>query len=148
MLAKFTRNKLLDYGRLFFRLSTSAPTDPQQQSAINEPKVELQLSDSCVERLRSVASSEQCLRVLVDSGGCSGFEYKFELVNRAAIDPVEDRIVERNGAAIVVDRLSLDFISGATIDFQAELIKSAFRVVDNPRAAKGCSCGVSFSLKS
>lgn len=91
----------------------------------------------------------------MDSGGCSGFEYKFSL--EPAVAAVEgegsgsgeeaDVVVEAGGASVVVDALSLDFVKGATLDFQEELIRSAFKIVSNPIAEKGCSCGSSFAVK-
>uniref|UniRef100_A0A915JDI4 Iron-sulfur cluster assembly 2 homolog, mitochondrial n=1 Tax=Romanomermis culicivorax TaxID=13658 RepID=A0A915JDI4_ROMCU len=107
----------------------------------------INITDSCAQKLNKIAASGVCLRILVDSGGCSGFEYKFELVEKDKIDPKDDVIFEKSGAKVVVDNLSLDFLNGATIDYQEELIKSAFKIVNNPKAAKGCSCGASFSLK-
>lgn len=57
------------------------------------------------------------------------------------------RVFEKDGVKVVVDSMSLDFLHGSTIDYEEELIRSAFRVTSNPQASQGCSCGVSFSLK-
>lgn len=59
----------------------------------------------------------------------------------------EDRVIERDGAAVVIDETSLEFLQGSTIDFHRELIRAGFRIIDNPKAEGGCSCGVSFSVK-
>lgn len=107
---------------------------------------EITLTDRCAERLKRVAGENECLRILVDSGGCSGFEYKFELVDCNKLDK-DDKIFEKNGAKVVVDDLSLNFMRGSVVDYTEELIKAAFRIVTNPKAAKGCSCGSSFALK-
>uniref|UniRef100_A0A5S6QZH0 Iron-sulfur cluster assembly 2 homolog, mitochondrial n=1 Tax=Trichuris muris TaxID=70415 RepID=A0A5S6QZH0_TRIMR len=105
----------------------------------------LNITEKCAERLRRIASANELLRILVDSGGCAGFEYKFDLVNEVNRD--EDVVFERNGARVVVDKLSLQFLNGSTVDYQEELIRSSFRIIENPIAERGCSCGTSFALK-
>jgi iron-sulfur cluster assembly accessory protein len=82
------------------------------------------------------------LRVAVEAGGCSGFSYKFDLVDDA--DP-DDLRVERDGAAAVVDVMSLALLNGSEIDFVDELAGAEFRV-RNPNARSSCGCGVSFSI--
>ena len=98
-----------------------------------------------MQQLQKVAGSTgTMLRVMVDGGGCSGFQYKFELDSTVHQD---DRVFERGGARVVVDQLSLSMMSGATIDHHQELIRSSFRVINNPKSEQGCSCGASFALK-
>jgi iron-sulfur cluster insertion protein len=82
------------------------------------------------------------LRVAVDGGGCSGFQYRFDLVDSAELD---DLRVERDGAAALVDSVSLDMLRGSVIDFADELAAAEFRV-RNPNAKSSCGCGVSFSI--
>jgi len=82
------------------------------------------------------------LRVAVEAGGCSGFSYKFDLVHAADADDLK---VERDGAAAVVDMVSLALLNGAEIDFVDELAGAEFRV-RNPNARSSCGCGVSFSI--
>jgi iron-sulfur cluster assembly accessory protein len=109
---------------------------------------ELNLSDSCVRRLQAVLKDQsERLRVFVEGGGCSGFQYKFTIESKNNINKEQDQIFERQGVGIVVDKDSLELLKGSTIDYQEELIKSSFRVISNPNAEQGCSCGTSFSIK-
>jgi len=103
------------------------------------------LSESAANRLHAIAMREgrpMMLRVAVEAGGCSGFSYKFDLVDAA--DP-DDLKVERDGAAAVVDVVSLALLNGSEIDFVDELAGAEFRV-RNPNARSSCGCGVSFSI--
>jgi len=103
------------------------------------------LSPAAARRLKAIAAEEGrplMLRVAVEGGGCSGFQYKFDLVERAEDD---DLRVERDGAAALVDVVSLALLNGAEIDFADELAAAEFRV-RNPNAKSSCGCGVSFSI--
>ncbi|NXT49895.1 ISCA2 protein, partial [Pluvianellus socialis] len=102
------------------------------------------LSESCVKRLLEITEGSEFLRLQVEGGGCSGFQYKFSL--DTVINP-DDRQGHRGGARVVVDVDSLAFVKGSMVDFSQELIRSSFQVVSNPQAEKGCSCGTSFSVK-
>ncbi|NWW82971.1 ISCA2 protein, partial [Climacteris rufus] len=108
------------------------------------------LSESCVKRLLEISEGSEFLRLQVEGGGCSGFQYKFSL--DTVINP-DDRQGQRGvvvvwcGARVVVDVDSLAFVKGSMVDFSQELIRSSFQVVSNPQAEKGCSCGTSFSVK-
>jgi iron-sulfur cluster assembly accessory protein len=82
------------------------------------------------------------LRVAVTGGGCSGFQYNFVLENDKLAD---DLVIERDGATVLVDPVSLDFLKGAEIDFVDDLIGAAFKV-NNPNATSSCGCGTSFSV--
>jgi iron-sulfur cluster assembly accessory protein len=108
------------------------------------PSSDIHITSRCVSRLRTIATDGECLRVTVDGGGCSGFEYKLALDRNITND---DECFERDGVRVIVDRMSLDYMRGATIDYVDELMRSTFRVVNNPVAEKGCSCGSSFALK-
>jgi iron-sulfur cluster assembly accessory protein len=109
---------------------------------------ELNLSDSCVRRLQTILKDQsENLRVFVEGGGCSGFQYKFTIESNNPLKQEQDRIFEREGVKIIVDKDSLELLKGSTIDYQEELIKSSFRILNNPNAEQGCSCGTSFSIK-
>jgi iron-sulfur cluster assembly accessory protein len=82
------------------------------------------------------------LRVSVEGGGCSGFQYKFDTERSKADD---DIVIEKSGATVLIDPVSLNYMSGAEIDFVDDLIGSAFRV-NNPQATASCGCGTSFAL--
>jgi iron-sulfur cluster assembly accessory protein len=82
------------------------------------------------------------LRVSVEGGGCSGFQYRFDIEREPADD---DIVVERDGIKVVVDPVSLQYMVGSKIDYVDELIGSSFKV-ENPKATSGCGCGTSFSL--
>jgi len=82
------------------------------------------------------------LRLSVEGGGCSGFQYKFDLSEGAEND---DLVSETDGVTLVVDPISLDLVSGSVVDFVESLGGAAFRV-ENPNAAAGCGCGSSFGI--
>jgi iron-sulfur cluster assembly accessory protein len=82
------------------------------------------------------------LRVSVEGGGCSGFQYKFDVERDVADD---DLIIDRNGAVVLIDPVSLKYMDGAEIDFVDDLIGASFKVA-NPNATASCGCGTSFSI--
>ncbi len=94
-------------------------------------------------RLAEIAAADQgkALRVAVEGGGCSGFQYEITLDTPAD----DDLVLEGEGQKVVVDAISLPFLEGATIDFTEELIGARF-VIDNPNASSSCGCGTSFSM--
>lgn len=103
------------------------------------PKV----TDRAYERLAEIGAADQgqALRVAVEGGGCSGFQYEIKLDT-----PAEDDVVlESNGERVVVDAVSMPFLANAVIDFSEELIGARF-VIDNPNASTSCGCGTSFSI--
>ena len=95
------------------------------------------------ERLSEIGASAdgKALRVAVEGGGCSGFQYEIKLDEPAQ----DDLVLEGNGESVVVDAVSLPFLTGATIDFSEELIGARF-VIDNPNASSSCGCGTSVSM--
>ena len=82
------------------------------------------------------------LRVSVAGGGCSGFQYKFDTERSRADDDV---VIERSGATVLIDPVSLNYMAGAEIDFVDDLTGSAFKI-NNPQATASCGCGTSFAL--
>jgi len=116
-----------------------------RKSTTNETSQGILLSDTCVKKLKEI-SDGQVLRVTVEGGGCSGFQYKFDFES-GPVDEEDDRLFERDGAKVVIDSTSLEYLNGSTVDYHTELIRSAFRIVNNPLAEQGCSCGASFTIK-
>jgi iron-sulfur cluster assembly accessory protein len=103
------------------------------------------VTERAARRISEIAAGEpvnKLLRVSVEGGGCSGFQYKFDLVSRP--DP-GDVIIERAGAQVVLDPISLTYMAGSEIDFTDELIGASFKI-KNPRATAACGCGTSFSI--
>jgi iron-sulfur cluster assembly accessory protein len=106
---------------------------------------EIGLTASAAVRVAAIAAKQgkpAILRLSVEGGGCSGFQYKFELAESAEAD---DAIAETDGVRLLVDAVSLDLVRGASVDFVESLGGAAFRVT-NPNAASGCGCGTSFSV--
>jgi iron-sulfur cluster assembly accessory protein len=87
-------------------------------------------------------SAGAMLRVSVEGGGCSGFQYKFDIEHAKAEDDLE---IARDGAVVLIDPMSLQFLAGAEIDFVDDLIGASFKVA-NPNATASCGCGTSFSI--
>ena len=103
------------------------------------------LSESAARRINALSAGEGRaikLRVAVDGGGCSGFQYRLDLVEAGEAG---DLVVERDGAAALVDDVSQPLLAGSVIDWVDELAGSEFRV-RNPNAKTSCGCGVSFSI--
>ncbi|XP_009617972.1 iron-sulfur assembly protein IscA-like 2, mitochondrial [Nicotiana tabacum] len=132
--------------RLLNSSASSALSQPQSQPQVEAPDSVL-MTESCVRRMKELQAGEhqeKMLRLSVEAGGCSGFQYDFSLDDKTNSD---DRIFERDGVKLVVDNVSYDFVKGATVDYVEELIRSAFQVSTNPSAVGGCSCKSSFMVK-
>ena len=101
------------------------------------------VTDRAFARLTEIgaAASGKALRVAVEGGGCSGFQYEIDLDEPKD----DDLILEGQGEKVVIDSTSLPFLAGATIDFTEELIGARF-AIDNPNASSSCGCGTSFSI--
>lgn len=103
------------------------------------------LSPSAAARVAAIAAKQgkpAILRLSVEGGGCSGFQYKFGLADAPEGD---DLVIDAGQASLVVDPVSLDLLAGSTVDFVESLGGSAFQVT-NPNAASGCGCGSSFAV--
>src|SRR5438105_11263098 len=103
------------------------------------------LSDRAAQRIGQILQKEPegaMLRISVEGGGCSGFQYKFD-IERAKAD--DDLVIARDSAVVVVDPASVPFLAGSEVDFVDDLIGASFRVV-NPNATASCGCGTSFSV--
>jgi iron-sulfur cluster insertion protein len=110
---------------------------------MSEPSITL--SERAVRRIADLLRSEAApalFRVSVEGGGCSGFQYRFDLVTESAPD---DLLLERDGARVVVDPVSLGFVQGSEIDFTDDLIGAQFKI-NNPNVTAACGCGTSFSV--
>ena len=106
---------------------------------------DLTLSSAAAKRLQAISAKEGhtvMLRIAVEGGGCSGFQYQFDLVDHANDD---DLRIERDGSAALVDEMSLVLLKGSEIDYVDELAGAEFKV-RNPNAKSSCGCGVSFSI--
>jgi len=103
------------------------------------------LTERAARRINEIMEAEPAgsmLRISVNGGGCSGFQYGFD-VDRTRND--DDTLVERDGAAVLVDEVSLQYMDGSVIDFVDDLIGQSFKI-ENPHATASCGCGTSFSL--
>ncbi|XP_074379086.1 iron-sulfur assembly protein IscA-like 2, mitochondrial isoform X1 [Apium graveolens] len=157
--ARIRRNNRI----LITRFSSSSSTQPLSEPQSSES---IHMTDSFVRERRTRCSNLKCfimtfiklnrmkelqvdedkekmLRLSIEAGGCSGFQYNFALDDKTNSD---DRIFERDGVKLVVDNISYDFVKGSTVDYVEELIRSAFQVASNPSAVGGCSCKSSFMV--
>jgi iron-sulfur cluster assembly accessory protein len=109
------------------------------------PDTAVTVTDRAARRIAQIVAGEPStpmLRISVEGGGCSGFQYKFDLVGDRAPDDV---MIEREGARVLIDPVSLDYLAGSEIDFVDDLIGAAFKI-NNPQATASCGCGTSFSI--
>lgn len=133
---------------------SSSLFDPSDYKVLSE---DLIITPSCLARVEKLIQQRKAkdgestfLRVFVDAGGCSGFQYQFELDKEFI--PDEDVILVASASEgtprVVVDETSLGFLKGSTLDFVQEMIKSSFVVADNPQSESACGCGSSFAMKN
>ena len=93
-----------------------------------------------------VKDENKYLRIFVDAGGCSGFQYNFEMVGK--IDEEQDYLFEQDDISLLVDSITLSMLNNCTVDYTIEMIRSSFEIHANPNAELGCSCGTSFQPKN
>ncbi|XP_022211555.1 iron-sulfur cluster assembly 2 homolog, mitochondrial [Drosophila obscura] len=125
-------------------LSSVAAVRHAASANANEKQQQIQVSEPCLKRLREICIDGSFLRITVEGGGCSGFQYKFDLDNKMNEDDLQ---FGEDKAKVVIDTVSLEYCTGSTVDYHAELIRAGFRMMANPLAEQGCSCGSSFSVK-
>jgi iron-sulfur cluster assembly 2 len=132
------------------------------------PECPLHVTERCASRLRALVAQRGqavALRVSVDGGGCSGFQYAFAIESAAgggqdhererevataaapAATAPEDLVITERGVEVRVDPISFAFVKGSTVDYVEEMISSSFRIVDNPNSEASCGCGTSFAAK-
>ena len=111
-----------------------------------EPPMNLppKVTERAFERLAEIGAADQgkALRVAVEGGGCSGFSYKFDLT---ATRQDDDLVLEKHGASVVIDPVSIMYMGGSIIDFEDNLMGQSFQI-KNPNATASCGCGTSFSI--
>jgi iron-sulfur cluster assembly accessory protein len=114
------------------------------ETAVANESLPLSISASAARRLHKVLGGDSgaALRISVKGGGCSGFQYAFDIEKTRAED---DLVVTRDGASVIVDPVSLEMIKGSELDFVDDLMGQAFKV-KNPNAVASCGCGVSFTV--
>jgi iron-sulfur cluster assembly accessory protein len=106
---------------------------------------DITLTERAARRIGEILRREapgSMLRVSVEGGGCSGFQYKFDIDRAQGADDV---VIRRDGATVLVDQISVGYLAGSEIDFVDDLIGASFRI-NNPKATASCGCGTSFSL--
>ncbi|XP_050936379.1 iron-sulfur assembly protein IscA-like 2, mitochondrial isoform X2 [Cucumis melo] len=156
LVARIKENqRLLSSSATAYQEASSLSSSPSPSPSPSAPVDTIHMTDSCIRRMKELQDpkEEKMLRLSVETGGCSGFQYVFNLDGKTTPD---DRIYEKEGVKLVVDNISYDFVKGATIDYVEELIRSAFVVSEtcsafvvstNPSAVGGCSCKSSFMVK-
>ena len=105
----------------------------------------VEISASAAKRVAEILRAEapgSALRVGVDGGGCSGFQYTYDIVREREVD---DLVLQLDGATVLIDQTSLEYLRGSKIDFVNDLMGQAFKI-HNPQATASCGCGTSFAI--
>jgi iron-sulfur cluster assembly accessory protein len=121
------------------------PYDAVAIAAESKMAANVTVTERAATRIGQILKAEPAgtmLRVSVEGGGCSGFQYKFDTERERADD---DMVIEKSGATVLIDPVSLNFMAGSEIDFVDDLIGSSFKI-NNPQATASCGCGTSFAL--
>ena len=108
-------------------------------------KTDITMTNAAADRIKEILTGEpdkKALRISVSGGGCSGFQYEFDLDNNVNDD---DHRIEKDGSTILIDSISLVYVLGSEIDFVDDLIGASFQI-NNPNATASCGCGTSFSI--
>ncbi|CAN0879508.1 Iron-sulfur assembly protein IscA-like 2, mitochondrial [Linum grandiflorum] len=146
--SRFVAGRIRQNHRLLSSSSSSsssalreASSSSSSSSAAPSTDESVCLTDNCIRRMKELQASERSaaekmLRLGVETGGCSGFQYVFDLDDK--LNP-DDRVFEKEGVKLVVDSVSYDFVKGATIDYVEELIRSAFQTVLSFVNANSCN---------
>lgn len=112
------------------------------EASIDSP---VEISVSAAKRVAQILKTElpgSALRIGVDGGGCSGFQYTYDIVQQREAD---DLVLERDGATVLIDQTSLEYLRGSKIDFVSDLMGQMFKI-HNPQATSSCGCGTSFAV--
>lgn len=112
---------------------------------MNALNTDLVITDRAARRIGEILAGEPAgsmLRISVNGGGCSGFQYGFDIDGERSAD---DLLLEKEGASVLVDEVSLQYLKGSVVDFVDDLIGQSFKI-ENPQATASCGCGTSFSL--
>jgi iron-sulfur cluster assembly accessory protein len=128
-----------------YLLIATEPSAGNAFMATDTIETPITLTERAAKRVSAILSKEDAgatLRISVNGGGCSGFSYAFDIGKDRGED---DIIVARDGATVLIDAVSVEYMKGATIDFVDDLMGQSFRI-NNPLATSGCGCGTSFSL--
>ena len=125
----------------YIRFVTAAKRHKLTDMELTLPPMVTDRAFARLAEINAETGAPQALRVAVEGGGCSGFQYEIKLDDAAE----DDLVLEGSGQKVVVDSVSLPFLSNAVIDFTEELIGARF-VIENPNATSSCGCGTSFSM--
>ncbi len=120
-------------------MNTSASHAPTKNTPV-------ELTENAGKQIAKILSGEAAgtvLRIAVSGGGCSGFQYEYNLVQETAAD--DDLVLRRSGATVLIDNMSLQFLEGAKIDYVDDLVGQAFKIT-NPNTVASCGCGNSFDV--